>query len=93
MDFLIDRKTYILKNAQSITSGCFYGGFGGGGCCSYGNGGGGGYTGGNGSYNCTYSGGGGGSFNIDPNGTKTLGWFEDGKCEITFIESKLDCVL
>jgi len=53
------------------------------------NGGGGGYTGGNGSSGSrlghTMAGGGGGSFNIDPNGTKTLGWFEDGKCEIKLI--------
>ena len=61
-----------------------YGGFGGGGVGS--NGGGGGYTGGNGSPDYEIPGGGGGSFNIDPNGTKTHGWFEDGKCEIKFIK-------
>ena len=59
-----------------------YGGFGGGGSLR---GGGGGFTGGNGGTS-VYSGSGGGSFNIDPNGTKTLGWFEDGKCEIKFIK-------
>ena len=32
------------------------------------------------------TGGGGGSFNIDTNGTKTLGWYEDGKCEVKFIK-------
>jgi len=51
-------------------------------------GGGGGYTGGNGSAPSFYSGGGGGSFNSDPNGSKKLGWYENGKCEIAFIKTE-----
>ena len=49
-----------------------------------------GNTGGNGSSDFVFCGGGGGSFNIDPNGTKSLGWFEDGKCEIKFIETQFN---
>jgi len=76
--------------SYSLHDGKYTGGFGGGGCGGAGsrrmnNGGGGGYTGGNGSPDWGIPGGGGGSFNTDPKGTKTLGWFEEGKCEIKFI--------
>ena len=59
-----------------------FGGFGGGG--SYQNGGGGGYTGGIGSVDRKISGGGGGSFCSDPDGRRTLGWWENGKCTIKY---------
>ena len=83
------------KSFQDGLQGCHHGcchdlswsSFGGGGVGYDGNGGGGGYTGGNGSSDNKMCGGGGGSFNIDPNGTKSLGWFDDGKCEIKFLKT------
>ena len=60
------------------------GGFGGGGTPAN-NAGGGGYTGGNGASGTT-PGGGGGSYNVDPNGTAKLGWYQPGECKIKFIK-------
>jgi len=70
--------------STTLNSG-YDGGFGGGGIQHY-NGGGGGFTGGNGTLNWNTSAGGGGSFNIDPNGTATHGWYEPGKCTFRFIK-------
>ena len=60
------------------------GGFGGGGPAAY-NAGGGGYTGGNGASQGRPAGG-GGSYNVDPNGTAKLGWYNSGQCKIKFIQ-------
>ena len=81
---------YKAGMTGGVISATKQGGFGGGGAPCF-NAGGGGYTGGHGSNNSA-SGGGGGSFTADPNGRRTNGWFESGKCVIKYIPSAVEVV-